>query len=115
MRTSLLDTLNQEYIRTAKSKGLSMFKVIYYHSLKNSLNPVITILSGWFASLLAGSIFVEYIFGWNGLGKEIIFALNHMDIPVIMGSTLIIAFLFIIINILVDIIHLYLDPRIKYY
>jgi len=115
MRTSLLDTLNQEYIRTAKAKGLSMFKIIYYHSLKNSLNPVITVLSGWFASLLAGSIFVEYIFGWNGLGKEIIFALNHMDIPVIMGSTLIIAFLFIIINILVDITHLYLDPRIKYY
>ena len=115
MRTSLINVLNQEYIRTAKAKGLSMYKIIYSHSLKNSLNPVITVLSGWFASLLAGSVFVEYIFGWNGLGKEIIFALNHMDIPVIMGSTFIIAFLFIIINILVDITHLYLDPRIKYY
>ena len=115
MRTSLINVLNQEYIRTAKAKGLPMYKIIYSHSLKNSLNPVITVLSGWFASLLAGSIFVEYIFGWNGLGKEIIFALNHMDIPVIMGSTFIIAFLFIIINILVDITHLYLDPRIKYY
>ena len=115
MRTSLIDVLNQEYIRTAKAKGLSMYKIIYSHSLKNSLNPVITVLSGWFASLLAGSIFVEYVFGWNGLGKEIIFALNHMDIPVIMGATFIIAFLFIIINILVDITHLYLDPRIKYY
>ena len=115
MRTSLINVLNQEYIRTAKAKGLPMYKIIYSHALKNSLNPVITVLSGWFASLLAGSIFVEYIFGWNGLGKEIIFALNHMDIPVIMGSTFIIAFLFIIINILVDITHLYLDPRIKYY
>jgi len=115
MRTSLINVLNQEYIRTAKAKGLPMYKIIYSHSLKNSLNPVVTVLSGWFASLLAGSIFVEYIFGWNGLGKEIIFALNHMDIPVIMGSTFIIAFLFIIINILVDITHLYLDPRIKYY
>ena len=113
MRTSLIDVLNQDYIRTAKAKGLSVFKIIYSHCLKNSLNPVITVLSGWFASLLAGSIFVEYIFGWNGLGKEIIFALNHMDIPVIMGSTFIIAFLFIIINILVDITHSYLDPRIK--
>ena len=115
MRTSLIDVLNKEYIRTAKAKGLSMYKIIYSHSLKNSLNPVITVLSGWFASLLAGSIFVEYVFGWNGLGKEIIFALNHMDIPVIMGSTFIIAFFFIIINILVDITHLYLDPRIKHY
>jgi len=113
MRTSLIDVLNQDYIRTAKAKGLSVFKIIYSHCLKNSLNPVITVLSGWFASLLAGSIFVEYIFGWKGLGKEIIFALNHMDIPVIMGSTFIIAFLFIIINILVDITHSYLDPRIK--
>ena len=115
MRTSLIDVLSHEYIRTAKAKGLSMFKIIYNHCLRNSLNPVIIVLSGWFASFLAGSIFVEYIFGWKGLGKELIFALNHIDIPVIIGSTFIIAFLFIIINILVDITHSYLDPRIKYF
>jgi peptide/nickel transport system permease protein len=77
------------------------------------LNPVITALTGWFASLLAGSIFVEYIFGWNGLGKEIVDALNNFDTPVVMGSVINIAFLFIIINIVVDLIYVYLDPRIK--
>ena len=74
---------------------------------------VITAISGWFASLLAGAVFVEYIFGWNGLGKEIVNALNNLDLPVIMGSVLIIAFMFIIINILVDMIYAWLDPRVK--
>jgi peptide/nickel transport system permease protein len=115
MRSSMIDVLSKEYIKTAKSKGLSGFKIILNHCIKNSLNPVITVLSGWFASLLAGSIFVEYIFGWKGLGKEIIDALNYIDIPVIMGATFVIAFLFIIINIAVDIIHSYLDPQIKYF
>jgi len=83
------------------------------HGIKNSLNPVVTAISGWFASLLAGAVFVEYIFGWNGLGKEIVNALNNLDLPVIMGSVLVIAFMFIIINILVDIIYAWLDPRVK--
>jgi peptide/nickel transport system permease protein len=74
---------------------------------------VITALTGWFASLLAGSIFVEYIFGWNGLGKEIVDALNKFDTPVVMGAVITIAFIFIIINIVVDLIYVYLDPRIK--
>ena len=113
MRSNLLEVLSQDYIRTAYSKGLSQFKVIYKHGLKNALNPVITSISGWFASLLAGSVFVEYIFGWKGLGKEIVEALNQLDIPVVMGAVLVIAFLFIIINIVVDFIHAYLDPRIK--
>ena len=113
MRNSLLEVLNQEYIRTAKAKGLSTYKIIYRHALKNSLNPVITAISGWFASLLAGAVFVEYIFGWNGLGKEIVDALNNLDLPIIMGSVLIIACMFILINIFVDIIYGILDPRIR--
>ncbi len=113
IRNSLIETLSQDYIRTAFSKGLSKYQVIFKHALKNSLNPVITTLTGWFASLLAGSIFVEYIFGWNGLGKEIVDALNKFDTPVVMGSVITIAFLFIIINIVVDLIYVYLDPRIK--
>ena len=113
IRNSLIETLSQDYIRTAFSKGLSKYQVIFKHALKNSLNPVITALTGWFASLLAGSIFVEYIFGWNGLGKEIVDALNKFDTPVVMGSVITIAFLFIIINIVVDLIYVYLDPRIK--
>ncbi len=113
MRNSLLEVFNQDYIRTAKAKGLSNFKIIYKHALKNALNPVITAISGWFASLLAGAVFVEYIFGWNGLGKEIIKALNEKDYPVIIGSSIIIATMFIIINIFVDVIYGWLDPRIK--
>jgi len=113
MRNSLLEVFNQDYIRTAKSKGLSTFKVIKNHAIKNAMNPVITAISGWFASLLAGAVFVEYIFGWNGLGKEIVNALNTLDLPVIMGSVLIIALLFILINIFVDVIYAWLDPKVK--
>ncbi len=113
MRSSLLEVFNQDYIRTARSKGLSEFKIIRKHAVKNAMNPVVTAISGWFASLLAGAVFVEFIFGWNGLGKEIVNALNTLDLPVIMGSVLIIALIFIIINIFVDIIYAWLDPKVK--
>ena len=113
MRNSLLEVLNQDYIRTAKAKGLSTYKIMKTHALKNALNPVVTAISGWFASMLAGAVFVEYIFNWNGLGKEIVNALNTLDLPVIMGSVLIIATMFILINILVDIIYGLLDPKIR--
>ncbi len=113
MRNNVLEVLSQEYIRTAFAKGLSQREVLLRHTIKNALNPVITAISGWFASLLAGAIFVEYIFGWKGLGKEIVEALNQLDIPVVMGAVLVIAFLFIIINIVVDFIYVFLDPRVK--
>ena len=113
MRNSLLEVFNQDYIRTARAKGLSEFQIITRHAVKNALNPVVTAISGWFASMLAGAVFVEYIFGWNGLGKEIVNALNTLDLPVIMGSVLVIALLFIIINIFVDVIYGWLDPKIK--
>ncbi|WP_430412248.1 ABC transporter permease [Kordia sp.] len=113
MRNSLLEVFNQDYIRTARAKGLSEFQIIKKHAIKNALNPVITAISGWFASMLAGAVFVEYIFGWNGLGKEIVDALNSQDLPIIMGAVLIIASMFVIINILVDIIYGWLDPKIR--
>ncbi len=113
MRNSLLEVLNQDYIRTAKAKGLSTYQIIRRHALKNSLNPVVTAISGWFASMLAGAVFVEYIFGWNGLGKEIVDALNTLDLPIIMGAVIVIATMFILINILVDIIYGILDPKIR--
>ncbi|MDC7999389.1 ABC transporter permease [Gilvibacter sediminis] len=113
MRNSLLEVLQQEYIRTAKAKGLSTFRLLWRHALKNALNPVITAISGWFASMLAGAVFVEFIFGWNGLGKEIVDALNTLDLPIIMGAVLVIALLFIIINIMVDVIYGWLDPKIR--
>lgn len=113
MRNSLLEVTSQDYIRTARAKGLSEIRIIRKHALKNALNPVVTTISGWFASMLAGAVFVEYIFGWNGLGKEIVEALNNLDLPVIMGAVLVIATTFIIINILVDFIYAWLDPRVR--
>jgi peptide/nickel transport system permease protein len=112
-RNSLLDVLSMDYIRTAKAKGLSRFLIVFKHALRNSLNPVITAVSGWFASLLAGAVFVEYIFAWNGLGKEIVNALNNMDLPVVMGSVVFISLIFVIINILVDLIYAWVDPRVR--
>ena len=102
-----------DYIRTAKAKGLNKFIIVFKHALRNSLNPVVTAVSGWFASLLAGAVFVEYIFAWNGLGKEIVDALNNMDLPVVMGSVIFISLIFVIINILVDLIYAWIDPRVR--
>ena len=113
MRNSLIEVYAEEYIKTARAKGLSPKKVLINHSLKNSLSPVITAISGWFASMLAGAVFVEYVFGWNGLGKEIVNALNNLDLPVIMGAVLLIASIFVTINIVVDIIYTYLNPKVK--
>ena len=112
-RNSLLEVLSMDYIRTAKAKGLNKFIIVFKHALRNSLNPVITAVSGWFASLLAGAVFVEYIFAWNGLGKEIVDALNNMDLPVVMGSVIFISLIFFIINILVDLIYAWIDPRVR--
>ena len=113
MRNSLLEVMSQDYIRTARAKGLNEYQIIKNHAVKNAMNPVVTAISGWFASMLAGAVFVEYIFGWNGLGKEIVNALNMLDLPVIMGSVLVIAIIFIIINIFVDVIYTWLDPKVK--
>ncbi len=112
-RSAMLDVLSQDYIRTARAKGLSTKRIVYKHALKNALNPVITAISGWFASLLAGSFFVEYIFGYNGLGKATVDALELSDFPVVMGSILFVALIFVIINILVDIAYAFIDPRVK--
>lgn len=112
-RNSLLEVLATNYIRTAFAKGLDRSIVIMKHALRNALNPLVTAVSGWFASLLAGAVFVEYIFGWNGIGKEIVVALNKLDLPVVMGTVLFIASLFVLINILVDLIYSLLDPRVK--
>lgn len=112
-RGSLLEELSQNYIQTARAKGLKMPTIVRKHALRNALNPVITAASGWFASMLAGAVFVEYIFGWNGLGKQIVEALNQLDLPVVMGAVLVIGFTFVLINILVDIIYARLDPRVR--
>ena len=113
MRNSLLEVLRQDYIQTARAKGLHLWQIVYRHALKNALNPVVTALSGWFASMLAGAVFVEYVFNWNGLGKEIVDALNALDQPVLMGAVLLVASLFIVLNIFVDFLYGWLDPRVR--
>jgi peptide/nickel transport system permease protein len=111
-RGSMLDVLNQDFIRTAYAKGLSRNQVIWRHGLRNALNPVITAITGWFAELLAGAFFVEYIFGWKGIGKVTVDALAKLDFPVVMGSVLVTAFFFIVINILADWLYRVVDPRV---
>lgn len=112
-RNSLLEVLSQDYIRTARAKGLGSGRIIMKHALRNSLNPVVTAVSGWFASMLAGVIFVEYIFGWKGLGYIMVDALNQYDLPLVLGCVLTISVIFILINLLVDLIYTWLDPRIR--
>ena len=112
-RGSMLDILNQDYIRTAYAKGLSKRQVIWRHGLRNAMNPVITAITGWFAELLAGAFFVEYIFGWKGIGKITVDALAKLDFPVVMGSVLVSSFFFISINILADWLYGVVDPRVS--
>jgi ABC-type dipeptide/oligopeptide/nickel transport system permease component len=112
-RSAMLDVLDQDYIRTAYAKGLSKKVVVFRHALRNALNPVITAITGWFAELLAGAFFVEYIFGWKGIGKVTVDALEKLDFPVVMGSVLITATFFIIVNILADVLYGVVDPRVR--
>jgi peptide/nickel transport system permease protein len=112
-RSSMLDAMSEDYIRTARSKGLSQNSVVYKHALRNALNPVVTAVSGWFAGLLAGAFFIEKVFNWKGLGLETINAVFSLDFPVVIGSTLFIGLIFIVISLLVDILYAWLDPRVR--
>lgn len=112
-RSAVLDVLEQDYIRTARAKGLSHTRIYIKHALPNALNPVITAVTGWFAELLAGAFFIEYIFGWQGIGKITVDGLEKLDYPVVMGSLLFSAFLFTLVNLLSDGLQARLDPRIR--
>jgi peptide/nickel transport system permease protein len=112
-RGSLLDVMDQDHIRTAYAKGLSKRVVVWKHGLRNALNPVITAVTGWFAELLAGAFFVEYIFGWKGIGKVTVDALEKLDFPVVMGSVLVSSFFFILIGLLADLLYGMIDPRVR--
>lgn len=112
-RSAMLDVLGQDYIRTAYAKGLGSTAILYKHALRNALNPVITAITGWFAELLAGAFFVEYIFGWKGIGKVTVDALEKFDFPVVMGAVLFTAGIFVIINLLADVLYSLVDPRIR--
>ncbi|MBX0291556.1 ABC transporter permease [Hymenobacter sp. HSC-4F20] len=112
-RSSMLEVMSQDYIRTARAKGLSGYRTVVGHALKNALNPVITAVSGWLASLMAGAFFIEYIFNWKGLGTVTLRAVENLDFPVVMGATIFIAALFVLVNIAVDVLYAVLDPRVK--
>lgn len=112
-RNSFLEVLSMDYVRTARAKGLSFGKTINKHALKNALNPVLTAISGMFASLMAGAVFVEIIFSWKGIGWEIVNALEKYDLPIVMGAVLIIAVIFVLVNIVVDVLYGVLDPRAR--
>jgi ABC-type dipeptide/oligopeptide/nickel transport system permease component len=112
-RSSMLEVLSLDYIRTAYAKGLNKYRVVLKHALKNSLNPVITAVSGWLASLMAGAFFVEYIFDWKGLGFTTIKAVQSLDFPVVMGVTIFVAAFFVIINIFVDLLYAAIDPGVR--
>jgi peptide/nickel transport system permease protein len=112
-RSSMLDVMSQDYIRTARAKGLSRSATVLHHALRNALNPVVTAVSGWLASLMAGAFFIEYIFNWKGLGTVTLRAVENLDFPVVMGATLFVAALFVVINIAVDVLYAVLDPRVK--
>jgi peptide/nickel transport system permease protein len=112
-KNSMLEAMSQDYIRTARAKGLSRRRVIVHHALRNALNPVVTSASGWLASLLAGGVFVEYVFDWKGVGIVIVDGLEKYDFPVVMGTILFICLLLVLINILTDIVYGILDPRVR--
>lgn len=112
-RNSMLEVLSMDYVRTATAKGLAFNTVVLKHALRNALNPVITAISGWLASLLAGAVFVEIVFGWKGLGLIMLNALNTYDLPVVMGCIILVAVIFVVINMLVDILYGIFDPRVS--
>lgn len=112
-RNSILEVLSQDFIRTAYAKGLSPARVMWKHALPNALNPVLTSISGWFASLLAGAVFVEFVFGWKGLGQLMFTAIERQDLPVISGGVMVIATAFVLIGFLMDGVYRWLDPRVR--
>ncbi|MBX2940210.1 MAG: ABC transporter permease [Ferruginibacter sp.] len=112
-RSSMMDVLHQDYIKTAFAKGLSARRVYWLHALPNALNPVITAVTGWFAELLAGAFFIEYIFGWQGIGSVTVRALEQMDYPVLMGAVLISALIFMLVHFFTDVLYRMIDPRIR--
>ncbi len=111
-RSAMLDVMSQDYIRTARAKGLSYYSVVFKHGLRNAMNPVVTSISGWLAALLTGAFFIEKVFDYKGLGLQTIESLLAFDFPVVMGSVLFVAFVFVVMNIFTDILYSLLDPRV---
>ena len=112
-RSSLLEVLKSDYVRTAKSKGLSQSKVILKHAFRNALIPIVTVVGNNFASLMAGAIITEKVFNWPGIGTAMIVAIEQRDFPVVMGLTLFLAVMFVTVNLIVDLSYSFIDPRVR--
>lgn len=112
-RSAMLDVLSMDYIRTARAKGLAFTKVITGHALRNTMNPVTTALTGWLASLLAGAFFVENVFNFKGVGQLTVDAMINYDVPVLLACVIFICVVFVILNILADLLYVWLDPKVK--
>lgn len=113
-RSSMLDTLQQDYIRTARAKGVSEGRVIVRHALRNGLIPIITVIGLQLGSLLGGAVLTETVFSWPGIGAYTVACILKSDFPVVQGVVLLVAAIFVMVNLLVDVIYAFLDPRIKY-
>lgn len=113
MRSSMLDVLGEDYLRTARSKGLSERRVIGKHALVNALNPVVTIVGLQFGALMAGAIVTEKVFSWPGIGTLLLMAIERRDYPVVQGCILLIAVTYAVVNLLTDLVYARLDPRVK--
>jgi peptide/nickel transport system permease protein len=112
-RSSLLEVLKSDYVRTAKSKGLSQITVVFKHAFRNALIPIVTVIGNNFASLMAGAIITEKVFNWPGIGTAMINAIEQRDYPIIMGLTLFLAVMFVTVNLLVDLSYSLIDPRVR--
>ena len=113
MRSQLVEVMNQDYIRTAKAKGLSKRSIIFHHALKNALIPVVTYIGMDFGAMLAGAILTETVFNWPGVGQMTYVAITQRDWPIVMGSITVIVIVVMIINLIVDVSYAFLDPRIR--
>jgi peptide/nickel transport system permease protein/oligopeptide transport system permease protein len=113
-RSSMLQVLSQDYIRTARSKGLPESRVTWMHALKNALLPVMTVVGLQLGYLLAGAVVTETVFAWPGIGRLLVDAIFRRDFPIMQGAVLLIAFSFVVLNLIVDLTYAYLDPRIRY-
>ncbi len=112
-RSAMLDVLSMDYIRTARAKGLAFTKVISSHALRNTMNPVTTALTGWLASLLAGAFFVENVFNFKGVGQLTVDAMINYDVPVLLACVIFICVVFVVLNIIADLLYVWLDPKVK--
>ncbi len=112
-RSSMLEVMTSDYVRTAKAKGAPWKAIVFRHALRNALNPVVTTVSAWLAGLLVGVYFIEYIFNWPGIGLQAVDAITRSDFPIIQGTVIFSALIFVVVNFVVDIIYAWLDPRVK--